>query len=168
MVAGAGQSDPAPTPESGGCFGAAACGCEAQRSVAEPCPRTLRWCRWRRAPTAPGTRLLSARRNRGPPRVRILPALLRVSLAAPAAGQRQSLGPPAAAGPLWLAGWRRPAARSGALGRGQEGQPVPAWLGGVTGDRERILELVVCWPCSFRPYTSLPCSLLRLRGEPTA
>lgn len=48
----------------------------------------------------------------------------------------------------WLAAAR--AARSGAMGRGQKGQLVPAWLGGVTRDRERILGLVVCWPCWFR------------------
>jgi hypothetical protein len=58
----------------------------------------------------------------------------------------------------WLAAAR--AARSGAMGRGQKGQLVSAWLGGVTRDRERILGLVVCWPCSFSFLNSVLCSLL--------
>lgn len=66
-------------------------------------------------------------------------------------------GTKAEAGPSrrrWAAlarGWQRPTACSGAMGRGQEGQPVPAWLRGGTRDPERILGLVVCWRCSFRP-----------------
>lgn len=66
----------------------------------------------------------------------------------------------------WLAAAR--AARSGAMGRGQKGQLVPAWLGGVTRDRERILGLVVCWLCSFSLLNSVLCSSLGLHGTPTA
>lgn len=43
------------------------------------------------------------------------------------------------------------------MGRGREGQPVLAWLRGVTRDLERIFVLVVCWSCSFPSleFTSL-------------
>lgn len=58
----------------------------------------------------------------------------------------------------WLAAAR--AARSGAMGRGQKGQLVPAWLGGVIRDLDRILGLVVCWPCSFSLLNSVLSLLL--------
>lgn len=66
----------------------------------------------------------------------------------------------------WLAAAR--AARSGAMGRGQKGQLVPAWLGGVTRARERILGLVVCWSCSFSLLNSVLSSSFGLHGVPTA